>query len=225
MKGKIITLSLICALTVIGCTQIKATTSQETQEYTEQEYQGIHVDSEVKKKDCCICGDNEKSLMSYYRKIDSVGVVCLNTMNISNTNVRIYDDNGNEIIHSDSMNHLFNSYGEKECSFSIAGCSNRGYAHVTLTYGEESVLNWEKIKTYLCQDCLDKVVDMYNNEMDSNGEDKRFPDVCLIDFQTNELYTLGKKYGGYMIRDYYIDIDHREDHDDLLIFYAPERVK
>ena len=44
----------------------------------------------------------------------------------------------------------------------------------------------------------------------------------LIDFKTRELYTLSDPYRGYMIRDYYIQFDIRENgHDryiDLTIF-------
>ena len=43
-----------------------------------------------------------------------------------------------------------------------------------------------------------------------------------MDFQTNELYTLGKSHTGYWIRDYWIHIDHDDDSSSIMSIYAPE---
>ena len=54
----------------------------------------IRVSSSVKKKECCICGDNERSLMAYYRKSNMLGLVFLNTMDMASLDTRIYSDDG-----------------------------------------------------------------------------------------------------------------------------------
>lgn len=133
------------------------------------------IESEVDESNCCICGSNTHSLMPYYRKMDSVGLVCLNTMSISNTGVRTYDDNGDEVLDGSSSGFLVNSHGEGECRFSIYGMPERGIATVDITYGENSVPDWDKIKQFLCQSCLDKVIKMYGEEMDFSQPAGRFP--------------------------------------------------
>lgn len=50
----------------------------------------------------------------------------------------------------------------------------------------------------------------------------RYKDVCLVDFKTGEVYSLEDRYGGYMIQDYYVIIDHEDDRDLSTIFYAGE---
>ena len=50
----------------------------------------------------------------------------------------------------------------------------------------------------------------------------------LIDFATEELYTLSTPYRGYSIRDYIIRYDFEKQGDDekyidLMVIYAPER--
>ena len=214
--GFIITLGL--CITIAGC-GVQPTEAKNLKKQTQK----LTIKSEVSQAECCICGDNERSLMPYYRKMDSVGIVCLNTMNISNTDVRIYDDDGTELLQNDSMIQTITSHGEDECSFWISGMPNRGITEVRVDYGKLSKPDWKRIKTFLCQNCLNKVLDMYQEEMEWNEEEARFPEVCLVDFTDNELYSLGKAYGGYSIRDYYVRIEHGEQSDEILIFYAPER--
>ena len=49
--------------------------------------------------------------------------------------------------------------------------------------------------------------------MDSYGEEGKesgAKDVCLVDFQTLELYSLEEHYISHYIRDYYVQIDGRD---------------
>lgn len=181
------------------------------------------VQSEISKEECGICGAQPKSMMSYYRKMDSVGIVCLNTMNISNTDVRVYDDDGNELLNQNSTSYRLSNHGEEECGFYIQGTPNRGITDVQITYGKKCEPDWGKIKKNLCQDCINKVMDMYQKEIEWQGDEARFPEVCLVDFNTNELYSLGSAHKAYYIRDYYVMMNHQEKSDELTIFYAPER--
>ena len=214
--GFIITLGL--CITIAGC-GVQPTEAKNLKKQTQK----LTIKSEVSQAECCICGDNERSLMPYYRKMDSVGIVCLNTMNISNTDVRIYDDDGTELLQNDSMNQTITSHGEDECSFWISGMPNRGIPEVRVDYGKLSKPDWKRIKTFLCQNCLNKVLDMYQEEMEWNEEEARFPEVCLVDFTDNELYSLGKAYGGYSIRDYYVRMDQTDGGMEIEAVYAPER--
>ena len=47
-------------------------------------------------------------------------------------------------------------------------------------------------------------------------------DVCLVDFQTLELYSLQEHYISHYIRDYYVQIDGRDgDELEVIGIYAP----
>lgn len=219
MKKKILLLFLV-GIILTGCSQSYAKAKSKIS--TDTKVNKPNVQSKVEKEDCCICGDNERSLMPYYRRMDSIGVVCLNTMYISNTDVRTYDDDGNELIGTDYYNSTSSSHGEGECNFWTNGMPNRRIGNVKISYGEKNSPDWDKIKGFLCQNCVDKVLDMYVDELEWQGENARFPEVCIVDFQTNELYSLGKTHLSYFIRDYYVHIDHEADADDVTIFYAPE---
>ena len=87
MKKLVIPLLLASMCVLSGCAE-KATQSdfkdRVLSESIEEKDYSIQVDSELK-GDCYICGDNENSLMPYFRKSGMIGLVCLNTMDISNT--------------------------------------------------------------------------------------------------------------------------------------------
>lgn len=182
----------------------------------------IQYSSNIAEADCCICGENERSLMDYYRKSDMVGLVCLNTMSISNLDTRPYSDDGTEIINNGNLSIMITSQGESECSFHISGMPDRGIFEAEVHYGEGNTADFEKIKKFLCQKCLDKVTGMYEDEMNWSHGEGRFPEVCLVDFATNELYTLGEHHTGYWIRDFWVHLDHGEDKSDIMVIYAPE---
>ena len=45
----------------------------------------------------------------------------------------------------------------------------------------------------------------------------------MIDFQTQELYSLQEQYVTYYIRDYYVRLDQTEDGVEIEVVYAPEQ--
>ena len=188
----------------------------------ENNFQLLDEKSEISQEKCYICGNNERSLMPYYRKSEMLGLVCLNTMGISTLDTRVYSDDGTEIISNGGLSTTSSSHGEGECSFQINGMPNHGIFEGKVNYGEKSTPDFEVIKKYLCQNCLDKVLSMYQDEMEWSDSKGRFPEVCIVDFQTNEIFTLGKSHTGYWIRDYWIHIDHDDDSSNIMAIYAPE---
>ncbi len=209
MKRTVMILLLLIMVILPGCEKTKAEDNQ------------IQCVSEVVKEECCICGMNNRSMMDYYRKSGMIGLVCLNTMNISNLDTRQYSNDGTEIV-DDHSGDMYNSHGENECSFSISGMPSRGILEATVYYGEDARPDFNIIKDLLCQDCIDKVIEMYNDEIGWSDGNGRFPEVCLVDFATNELYTLGEHHTGYWIRDFWVHIDHKEEQSDVMLIYAPE---
>ena len=55
------------------------------------------------------------------------------------------------------------------------------------------------------------------------GEEPRPRDLCLVDFQTLEVYSLQEQYTGHFIRDYYVRMAEMEDGLEVEAIYAPER--
>ena len=112
--------------------------------------------------------------------------------------------------------------GEGGDFFSSTQTPSRGISTVEVSYGEDSILDVEKAKTTLCQDCLDKllaVMETYGPE----GEEPKPWDLCLVDFQTLELYSLQEQYASYYIRDYYVRLDQTDDGMEVEAVYAPVR--
>lgn len=219
MKIKKACFIIVGIILLSGCTLKKEVRSEELLE-VDAEY-SMTIESEIEQDSCYICGDNEKSLMGYYRKSGMIGLVCLNTMSISSLDTRPYSDDGTEIIDDGNLSFTFTGHGEEECMFHIQGMPSHGILEADISYGENCEPDFDKIKECLCQKCLDHVIEMYDDakRWDKNN---RFPDTCLVDFQTNELYTLGENYAGYWIRDFWVHIDHEEERDSVMVIYAPE---
>ena len=212
----------MCVLS--GCTE-KATQSdfkdRVLSESIEEKDYSIQVDSELK-GDCYICGDNENSLIPYFRKSGMIGLVCLNTMDISNLDTRAYSDDGTEVLENGTMGIMTSGHGDGECMFHISGMPGRGIFEASVTYDDGSGLDFDKAKQFLCQKCLDKVCEMYKEEMEWSDGNGRLPEVFIVDFATNELYAIGNHRVGFWIRDFWIRVDHKENEEEIMAIYAPE---
>lgn len=214
MGKKIIILLLMVVMLLPGCKKAEGAIAEEKD-------QSVSYTSEVSEEECRICGSNNRSLMDYYRKSGMIGLVCLNTMDISSLDTRMYSNDGTTVI-DEGSGTLTTSHGTNECSFKISGMPNRGIMQAEVSYGENASVDFTKVKTFLCQKCLDKVAEMYEDEMQWGDGTGRFPEVCLVDFATNELYPLGKHSLGYFVRDFWVHIDHTEDMSSIMVIYASE---
>lgn len=143
--------------------------------------------------------------------------------------MRTYDDDGNEILDNNSANTRISSFGDGGGSVVCNPWPNRGISEVKVYLEGADDLDYAPLADQLCQGCLDKVCEFYEDQINS-GSDAHLASTryCLIDFATGELYTLSDPYRGYSIRDYIIRYDFEEQGDgeqyiDLTVFYAPER--
>lgn len=234
MKKKMIKAALLlCMIIGIGGCRGKLEETQELPEMNEstssvKEIAEMKNISHIESEDCFICGQKENSLIPYYAKRDSIGIIHWNSQSVSDTGVRDYDDDGNEIFENKGMSMTINSFGESYGSVHIREMAERGISEVSAYFSDDDTIDFEKASDVLCQKCLDQVTEFYC-EQDEHGDESHIGTTgfSLIDFKTRELYTLSDPYRGYMIRDYYIQFDIREnEHDsyiDLTIFYAPVR--
>lgn len=195
----------------------------EEAEFFEKKYS-----SSVEAENCFVCGYLENSLIPYYAKRDSIGIIHWNSQWVSDTGVRAYGDDGKELFGNESMSLMANSFGDGYGSVYIQEMANRGISELSAYFSDTDCVYFEKLSGLLCQNCLDKVAEFYCDQKESgNSSYIGTTGFSLIDFQTRELYPLSDPYRGYMIRDYYIQYDFQNNEDesyiDLTIFYEPER--
>lgn len=149
-----------------------------------------------------------------FRGRDDLGVICVNDWYVMDMQIRNLDGMG-------GGGSGWTVGAEGACSFRTDRNPERGISEVTVEYGTNSIFDVKKVQNHLCQTCLDKLLEV----MESYGEEgkkSRAKDVCLVDFQTLELYSLQEHYISHYIRDYYVQIDGR-DRDELEVIgiYAP----
>ncbi len=67
-----------------------------------------HIDSRLENADeCYLCGNSSRSLMGYYRKFDTVGVIGLNEWYVLDLRLKEYDSDGNPINDSSGSSSSF----------------------------------------------------------------------------------------------------------------------
>lgn len=233
-RCNIICFVLLLGITLCGC-QTQPVDTKKTSQQSEQEEKEpddefeLSLQSSIGKEKCYICGTPAGGLLEYYRKLDSIGIIHWADMSVTDTRIREYDDDGNEKKNPGHMSTSGTSFGEGYGSIWNNSQPDRCIAEPHIRLGEKDTIDCKTLKDQLCQDCLDKVCEFYEDQINSdNDEYLESTGYSLIDFTTGELYTLSDPHRGYSIRDYMIRYDYREQGDgekyiDLLIFYAPIR--
>lgn len=212
-------LCLIMIGTMAGvlCTACKCQGSSMVQTEGEKET----IESELEnEEECYLCGLNNRSLMGYYRKFDDLGVISLNQWYVLDFQVRNHDEDGNLTEYGGNSSMGFVGTGEGGDVFRTERNSDRGISEITVEPGKDSAFDVKKIQPVLCQDCLDRVMEameIYEEE----GEQKEPWDICLVDFQTLEVYPLQEHNLSYFIRDYYVRLNHKEEELEVEAIYAP----
>lgn len=201
----------------------------EAAEETEMEEKPLRVEKTqpaVKSKlkdleNCYLCGSSPQSLMDLFRKYEDLGVICVNDWYVLDMQIRNHDDKGNLIGPQGNVNITTGGLGEGKHSYYCSPNSDRGISDLTIYDGENDVFDVKKVQKHLCQTCLDKVLEVME-VYGSEDEPTRPRDLCLVDFQTLELYSLQGDYSAYTVRDYYVQIDDsREGEVQIMAFYAP----
>lgn len=172
-------------------------------------------------EECYLCGHSNQSLMGMYRNYEDLGVICVNDWYVLDMQIRNHDDSGNLIGAQGSTNITCGGLGEGKHSYYCSPNSDRGISSVTIHDGEDDIFDVKKVQEHLCQTCLDKVLEVmavYGPE----NEPAHPRDLCLVDFQTLELYSLQGDYSAYYVGDYYVQVDDsREDEVKVTAIYAP----
>lgn len=178
------------------------------------------VQSNMEPGSCYLCGRNPRSLMGYYRKLNSVGIVFLNDWNITDAQAIALSDKGKEVPCDGKSSTIFNTYGAGHGVVMVRSQKSRGISRIKLSVGEENVLNLGRAAEKLCQPCLNRVTDCFPEQ--SVGAMEQNHDVFLLNFLSGQLYTL-EAGRTFVTGDYYIEVRAVNDGLELLVVYAPER--
>ena len=179
--------------------------------------------STIDKENCFLCGSNRPGIFDYYKRSGCIALVCLNTWKIADTNVYEYDDNGKIVEEPNGFSTNINTHGENECSWMVAGDPVRHTATATLTYGDNSVLDPEKLSAQLCQDCFKKVADAlwptgYENDWTYHCD-------VLMNMETEDIYPISSPIIKCGIDDFWLHIDHEQENnrDIAYLVYNPPK--
>ena len=222
---KFITVLLCILLTLTGCSAISSDAETEPSSVIENSKdEEIEYTSKIKKEDCALCGKQEGSQLPIYKGQNNLGIICINTFDLSPIQINRYDDYGNYIQEEagyTSVTH--NSFGEDNMITSVSANPDRAYAHVHVGFTKDDAVNKEKVETLLCQDCLDAIME------ESWGKPYG---VGVINFDTFEVRLFEENISGFSFGDYYLDIDLRENDGDsewtemdMFVVYCPVRYK
>lgn len=184
-------------------------------------YEGIS--SNLKDPETCyLCGKSDYSMMSYYRRFDTIGVISLNDWYVLELRLKRHDENGNEV--NGDGNTTFGNTGK--ISYSSDSNFNGTMASVKISLEDDYKLEIEKIQEYLCQRCLNKVLESLKFYKWKNEKKEAVP-LCIVDFKTLEIYSLQDWQRGCLIRDYWVKIENNEDENKIEIdaYTIPQNTK
>lgn len=212
---------LLCMLLLSGCTSTPEPNAESGSEAW-NEKKTVTYQSRIKKEECALCNQQENSMLSAYSGQKNLGIICINTCDISPIGINRYDDHGNLIEEpSDTFSIIRNSCRDEGMATQVMANPERGFANVNVSLTKDVAIDKEAVESLLCSDCLSAIIDEYWKEPYGVG---------VIDFDTHEVRLLEEKITGFTFQDYYIDIDHKEKEKssdptelNLLIIYCPPR--
>ena len=219
---KLITLLLCILLVLSGCAKPETSDTNTQTNYTPKEKEEFIYTSKIKKESCYLCSKAGKTLLPAYAGQNNVGIICINTFDMSPVTINRYDDHGNLIEEpAGYMSTTHNSFGEDGISTSVMANPDRGHADVHVYLKSHDSVNKKSVESMLCQNCLTAIMD--------EAWDAPYG-IGVINFETLEVRLFEENITAFTFGDYYIDIDRRANKDnpedvelDLLIFYCPPR--
>ena len=168
---------------------------------------------------CYLCGNSDYSLVGYYRKFDTIGLISLNDWYVLDFRLNCQDGDGDERNMDSGTSSTFGNTGEiiyfSESNF------HGEMASIEVTLPDDYAPKMETLEEYLCQPCLDKVLESLEFRKWKYEKKEAVP-LCLIDFETLEIYSLQDWHQGYRIRDYWVEIELDDDEIQIAVYHIPE---
>ena len=194
--------------------------NNDTNEYVETTHMEYgHIDSKLENADeCYLCGNSSRSLMGYYRKFDTVGVIGLNEWYVLDLRLKEYDSDGNPTNDSSGSSSSFgNTSG---IDFHVNANPTRAMSRASI---ESTNGSFDKtvIENNLCQECLDKVTETLEGYFEKGKEE--YQPFCLVDFATLDIYPMQEMNVSYSVGDYWVELDHEDSEIEIGVYYLPIR--
>lgn len=176
--------------------------------------------SNVSPADCFLCGDGAEE--PFYWGQNNVGIISLNTFAVMPIVINRYDRSG-AAIEKNTGSVQFRSHESQENGFDahLLEDPDGGYARGEISFYGDETLDVEKTASFLCQDCLDRML----SQIHAQG-----CGVGVINFATREIRPFEACFAAFGLGDYYIDCNWKEPEDpadsqevDILVFYHPPR--
>ena len=131
--------------------------------------------------------------------------------------IKEYDENGKEIVDTTSSTSL-SSGNTGKISYTSNGTPSRRMAEIDVTLPDEYILDTNFFEKHLCSNCLKKVADSLQYYKSANED--AIP-LCIVDFETLDIYPLQSQWKSYFVRDYYVEINSGNSID-IRTFFLPE---
>ena len=87
-------------------------------------------------EECRLCGSSDDSMMDYYRKFDTLGIICINDWNILEFQTQMHDEFDNEMIQHHGTRSTVGSAEEYE--YETNSIVERGIAEIAIKVPKES---------------------------------------------------------------------------------------
>ena len=215
IRASVLWLVLILIITVLGMLVLMGNyIRQEETFYAEY---GRIVSELENIENCYLCGNADDSLMGYYRKFDTIGIIGLNEWNILDLRLKEYDSEGNLV--EDYKGSTSLNGNNQGVAYQISSIPARGMAKASIS-SEDGMFDETLVKEHLCQECLDKVTDTLEGYF-AKGKEEYLP-FCIVDFETLEVHPVQRMNLGYFVRDYWVNLNF-EDTIELQVYYLPDK--
>lgn len=177
--------------------------------------------SAISAEDCYLCGGHTEDAGILPWGQNNVALISLNTFEIKPIEINRYDRLTGRLIEEATGTVSFGGGGQQDNSFTMSMLvdSDRGYATGTIDFFDDKTLDIEKAASFLCADCMNKVL--------PQRSDKYFG-VGVINLSTKEIKLFEENVVGFGVGDFYIDCYEAEssnssDRMHLSIFFCPVR--
>lgn len=178
--------------------------------------------SDTSAEDCYLCGGHIDHIIPEYWEQNNVALISLNTFEMKPIEINRYDRLDGHLIEEYAGVVSFAGGESQSGGFSASMMLDydRGYATGSLHFYDDEALDVEKAGTFLCSDCLNRILPY---DLD------RCFGVGAINLTTKEIRVFEERITGFGLGDFYFDCHlmdeqkHNLDWLDLLIFYCPIR--
>ncbi len=167
----------------------------------------------VSKEDCFLCGRKAEGAWGW----NDLGIVSLNTFDMLPVEINRYNEAG-ELLAEQTGKAVMRSFQSGENGFCAVGIedSDRGYAIMSVTLGEDKKADRDRTAAFLCGECLERVLPEERREIAALG---------VVDLTTGEVRALDRGTSGFGLGDFYVYCDWKDGGKkvDLVLFYSPPR--